>query len=57
MDEKEALIKDPAPWRNADGVRVADPWANASPSGGYTFDPREGYSDYEERWISNRSYK
>ena len=50
----EAPGPDPTPWRHIDGERVADPFAPDSPRGGYTFDPREGYSDYPDRYISTR---
>jgi hypothetical protein len=45
---------DPAPWRHVDGARVADPTAPDAPQGGYTFLPREDYSDHPERYVSTR---
>lgn len=45
---------DPTPWRHASGTRVADPFDPDGPRGGFTFDPRPGYSDYPERFISTR---
>lgn len=48
-------MNDPLPWRHASGARVEDPGAPGAPQGGYTFDPREGYDDHPERFISTRS--
>lgn len=45
-------MNDPMPWRHVDGERVADIYASASPEGGYTFDPRPGFEDYPDRYIS-----
>lgn len=47
---------DPTPWRHVGGERVADPYATGSPQGGYTYDPRPGYSDYPDRFISTRHH-
>lgn len=49
--------RDPQPWRHVDGTRVADPYAKDAPMGGYTYDPRPGYSDYPDRYISTRHAK
>lgn len=46
---------DPKPWKHVDGERVADPNASNAPIGGYTYLPRPGYSDHEDRYISTRS--
>lgn len=46
---------DPKPWKHVDGERVSDPSAEGAPQGGYTYLPRRGYSDYEDRYISTRS--
>lgn len=46
---------DPAPWRHVDGSRVAHPYADGAPAGGYTYAPRPGYSDYPDRYISTHS--
>lgn len=46
---------DPAPWRHVDGVRVADPYADDAPAGGYTYLPRAGYFDHEDRYVSTRA--
>lgn len=48
---------DPTPWRHTSGVRVADILAEGAPIGGYTFDPRPGYSDHPLRYISTRKQK
>lgn len=45
-------MNDPQPWRHISGARVADPYEVGAPEGGYTFDPREGYDDYPERYVS-----
>ena len=45
---------DPTPWRHVGGERVADPAAPGSPTGGYTFAPRHGYSDHGERFNPDR---
>lgn len=50
-------MKDPTPWRHISGARVTDPSAADSPQGGYTFDPREGYDDYAERYISTDAWR
>lgn len=47
--------RDPAPWRHVSGVRTTDPWAPGAPAGGYTYDPREGYADHADRYVSTRS--
>ena len=47
---------DPLPWVHVSGVRTSDPHALDAPIGGYTFSPREGYSDYPDRFISTRKY-
>ncbi|WP_122941030.1 hypothetical protein [Brachybacterium sp. EE-P12] len=46
---------DPLPWRHTSGFRSAEPGGIDLPSGGYTYLPRPGYSDYEDRYISTRS--
>jgi hypothetical protein len=45
-------MNDPLPWRHTSGVRAEGPGAPGAPQGGYTFDPREGYDDFPERYIS-----
>jgi hypothetical protein len=50
-------MSDPEPWRHVSGARVAEPWAPESPSGGYTFDPRPGYADYPDRYVSTSTFK
>lgn len=47
--------RDPLPWRHTSGVRAAGPGGEGLPSGGYTYLPRPGYSDHEDRYISTRS--
>lgn len=47
---------DPAAWmHNTSGARVAHPFDQDSPQGGYTYSPRPGYSDHEDRYLSTRS--
>ncbi len=53
-EEGQTKGSDPAPWMHISGVRVADPRAEDSPMGGYTYRPREGYDDYADRYISTR---
>lgn len=47
--------RDPLPWRHTSGLRATEPGGDGLPSGGYTYLPRPGYSDYEDRYISTRS--
>lgn len=47
--------RDPAPWvHGRTGARVTDPQAQGTPTGGYTYLPRSGYSDYPDRYVSTR---
>ena len=46
---------DPLPWKHAGGERVSDSSAPNAPIGGYTYLPRPGYSDHENRYTSTRS--
>lgn len=48
-------VPDPAPWVHVSGERAAHPHAPGAPMGGYKYSPREGYSDYPDRYISTRS--
>lgn len=48
------LGPDPLPWVHTSGERAADPHAPGAPQGGYTYSPREGFSDYPDRYISTR---
>lgn len=52
--ERESSGRDPKPWVHTSGVRVADPRAEDSPIGGYTYRPRKGYDDYPDRYVSTR---
>lgn len=48
---------DPTPWRHVSGERATDPHALGAPTGGYTYDPREGFSDYPDRYLSTARAK
>lgn len=47
--------RDPLPWKHTSGLRAAETGGEGLPPGGYTYLPRPGYSDHEDRYISTRS--
>jgi hypothetical protein len=47
-------MNDPTPWQHVVGDRVANPHAADAPDGGYTYLPRLGYADHQNRYISTR---
>lgn len=46
------MTADPTPWVHVSGVRATSPYAPGAPIGGYTFSPRPGYDDYDDRYVS-----